>query len=236
MRIRNVIIISIAFLIIILSFIIPSELIQIQDTIMRNEIYKRGRIEGKIDIQAEKIYLVKAIHVIGSNIQISNANKIQTVEVADTYNDTIYNVFENELKKLENYNILDTKEKSSDKYINIGVLDKKYLNREMEVTINCIEYESGNTRISTQMENKTGKVIYIMFNKDKILSDNKENIMRNYIKYLELYIIDDWKFENDILKSEKAQLTVSLLENGKTYELSIHSINKSSNFKYYKAD
>ena len=236
MRIRNVIIISIAFLIIILSFIIPSELIQIQDTIMRNEIYKRGRIEGKIDIQAEKIYLVKAIHVIGSNIQISNANKIQTVEVADTYNDSIYNVFENELKKLENYNILDTKEKSSDKYINIGVLDKKYLNREMEVTINCIEYESGNTRISTQMENKTGKVIYIMFNKDKILSDNKENIMRNYIKYLDLYIIDDWKFENDILKSEKAQLTVSLLENGKTYELSIHSINKSSNFKYYKAD
>jgi len=69
-------------------------------------------------------------------------------------------------------------------------------------------------------------VYYISNSKYKIVDDiDTEEILRNYIKYLDLYIIDDWKFENNnILKSEKAQLIIMLVENDDSYMLTIAPI------------
>ena len=51
----------------------------------------------------------------------------------------------------------------------------------------------------------------MVIKKYKIVDDiDTEEILRNYIKYLDLYIIDDWKFENNILVSEKARLIACL--------------------------
>ena len=47
--------------------------------------------------------------------------------------------------------------------------------------------------------------------------------MLNYIKYLDLNIIDDWKFENDKLKSEKADLVIELKEDDNIFNFSINT-------------
>ena len=65
----------------------------------------------------------------------------------------------------------------------------------------------------------------------------KKQILEDYIKYLDLYIIGDWKFENNMLISEKAQLTASLIIDNKSCILSIHSSQFNNNNlvnNYYK--
>ena len=80
--------------------------------------------------------------------------------------------------------------------------------------------------IQINIEEKTGKVISADFSKNFLKTDIEiENMLRNYAKYLDLDIIDDWKFEkNNILKSEKAQLIIMLIEKGDSCMLTIAPI------------
>ena len=57
---------------------------------------------------------------------------------------------------------------------------------------------------------------------------DKETILRNYVNYLDLHILDDWKYEDGMLKSEKAGLIVGFYQSAKsdTAILSIHAIDK----------
>lgn len=76
--------------------------------------------------------------------------------------------------------------------------------------------------MEVDIEKKTGKIIKISFNKDILNNDiNKSEILENYIKYLNLYIIDDWKFENNQVISEKAGLCVIFIEDTKNNQLSL---------------
>lgn len=233
MKLKNMIITGSIFIIIILSFTIPTILFEIQDMVMEKEVYKRGRIEGKIDVQAEKIYLVQAIQKRGYNIEIGNPNKKELIQyaISDEYN-SADTVIEKELLSLKNYNVLDGELKRSNCETNIGIIDKRYSNVNNSYIINCIELVNDDTSISIEMENKTEKILYIRFDKYRMLDLEVEELMRNYVKYLDLYIIDDWKFEDGMLKSEKAQLAISLTENKESYDLSINSINKNTDVKY----
>lgn len=237
MKLKNIIITGIVFVIIILSFTIPTVLFEIQDIVMTKDVYKRGRIEGKIDVQAENIYLVQVIQKRGYNVEIGKANKIQEkgeiVYSGDTIKSSTYSVLERELMKLSDYKILDGELKETNSNTSIGMLDKKYLNGTMEYIINCIDITNDKNLISVEIESKTEKILYIEFEKYRMLKINIEDMMRNYVNYLDLYIIEDWKFENGILSSNKAQLAVSLIENDNTYELSIHSLNKNPNLQNY---
>lgn len=80
--------------------------------------------------------------------------------------------------------------------------------------------------IEVNIEEKTGKIISADFSKSFFKTDVEiEKVLRNYSKYLDLDIIDDWKFENNnILKSEKAQLIIMLVENDDSYMLTIAPI------------
>ena len=53
--------------------------------------------------------------------------------------------------------------------------------------------------------------------------------MKNYIQYLNLYIIDDWKYEDDMCISQKANLVINLVEDQDMFILSIHTINRMMN-------
>lgn len=76
--------------------------------------------------------------------------------------------------------------------------------------------------IGINIEEKTGKIINADFSKNFLKSDvEKEKQLRNYAKYLDLDIIGDWKFEENVLKSEKAQLTIMLVEKGESCMLTI---------------
>ena len=93
----------------------------------------------------------------------------------------------------------------------------------MEKTINILEL---NNKYELEIETKTCKILSIAIEKENLANDTNEEIMRNFVKYLDLYIIDDWKLENNMLKSQKAGLAVTIAINYKN-DYCILSIHKS---------
>ena len=79
-----------------------------------------------------------------------------------------------------------------------------------------------NQNYDVQIENKTGKILNISTRKENFNFTDKKDLMINFVKYLDLYIINDWEYINNTLKSEKAKLTVYLVENEDEYNLLIH--------------
>ena len=144
------------------------------------------------------------------------------------------NRLKSELSKLENGKVLkalniDANFASYD----IEVGNFMYSNQESQYEIKQFCLESEMDRFNLEIEDKTGKILYLLFPKEKLCEDREiEEILQDYIGYLDLYIIDDWTFENNLLKSEKAQLVVSLIQNEKEYLLSIQTMTKYS--KYYE--
>lgn len=78
-RTKNFLIILFVFSIILISFLIPNLLFKVEDLNMEKQIYSRSKHKNKIDVQAEKIYLVSAINDISnSNYKRFIANDIET--------------------------------------------------------------------------------------------------------------------------------------------------------------
>ena len=92
-----------------------------------------------------------------------------------------------------------------------------YIFNNIYLLIKGVEYH-------LEMEDKTGKIVSITLKTENV-PENREEVMRKYIEYLDLYIIDDWKLEDYVLKSEKAQLVVNLTDYEDYCVLSIHSMN-----------
>lgn len=108
-------------------------------------------------------------------------------------------------------------------------MEKSYMNEKDEYKIKFYYFK--NAKVEIKIENKTGKIVYIIFPKDKLVADIQE-FMKNYVKYLDLYIINDWKFENNKLESEKAQLEVVMVDMKEEYILTIRPV--GNNIDYYK--
>ena len=85
--------------------------------------------------------------------------------------------------------------------------------------------EIDNKKYDLEIEDKTGKIIKISLQNNDF-SDDLEQLMINFVKYLDLYIIDDWTFEENMLKSKKAELVVKLNESDDDISLSINSSQK----------
>lgn len=234
---NKIIIYSIVCIIIVASFEIPEVLFKIENKNIKQKVYKKENLQSTIDVETEKIYLVKAIHDIEnetSTVAILANEKISVVnaneEILKSENKDMKEI-ERELLKLKEYNILNI-EINKDVKNSIGIIDKSYQNDSSNYIVSSIILEQNDKKYRLEIENKTGKILYIAFEKEAIY--NKEEIMRNYIKYLDLYIIDDWKFENNMLKSEKAKLIVNLIETRENYILLIHSTGKI--FDIYEYD
>lgn len=259
-QIRKIFIVLIAFIIILISFLIPQLLMKIEDINMENKIFTKAKTKNKIDIQAEKIYLVQALHQLynGSmNMKVSKREKVyynknEYIEVqpsstgegekgieivqSNSENGKVLNEkniedIKNEIAKLEksnilkNWNLEDDNIKYSLEFFTATYLDNQ---NAYEVVIKYYEFESEDYKIGMEIEEKTGKIVFVHIPESilKLESERKE-LLENYIKYLDLYIIDDWEYEDRYLKSEKAQLTAILLDgsNGE-YILTIQPINQ----------
>lgn len=231
-KIRNTIIYIIVFIIIIASFIIPKILLQLQETNTEIEVYTGDKKEKQIDIEAEEIYLVKAIHEIekSKNITTEYSNyKVEKVEDGIVSK----NIFD-EVDKLQEYNILPktTGEKKLNQNIGIGIMNKHYTQEENKYIITTASIETEGCRYYLELEGKTGKAINVIIeksNENLYQTMDKQQILKNYIKYLDLFIINDWEFKNNFMKSEKAKLIVSLAKSDEMYILSIHSSDMFSN-------
>ena len=82
-------------------------------------------------------------------------------------------------------------------------------------------------------------IIFVILNKEDLCEEiSREEIFRNYVKYLDLYIIDDWKYENNVLVSKKANLSVGIREIDNQYFLFVkttdiyRTIDNNKNMEY----
>lgn len=243
-NIKNFFIIAVSLIIISFSFIIPTILLKIEDVNLEKEIDNKTKTKNTIDVEAEKIYLVKAIHSIEdvyASVSISN----KKVAIAPTYQYTIkddasISKAQNEIIKMKDLGILENNfiQEENEK-VSYGITERVYSGIYY---LNGISLTSQNYTVNVVLEDKTSKItaLYIVKNSgelDIIDIAKKKQILEDYIKYLDLYIIGDWKFENNMLISEKAQLTASLIIDNKSCILSIHSSQFNNNNlvnNYYK--
>lgn len=229
---KNIIIFIVVIVTVAISIALPNALFKLEDFTMEKLCYKIDNVQSKIDVQAEDIYLVKAIHGQDYNMEIvSKSSEYELASVIKTSDiessDPKILTLKNELIKLKQYNVVDNTLKDNE-YIKIAMFDKNYSNNVIKYSLNCIEFIQDNKSKSVAIESKTGKILYVEFDKDKMSQEiSREEIMRNYIKYLDLYIIDDWKLEDNKLQSEKSQLAVYIMEISEKYRLGIQSLNKS---------
>lgn len=217
---KSIIIYVFVFIIIFSSFKIPKIILQIENKNIEKAVYEKIQEKSTIDIEAEKIYLVKAIHNIDEYSAFAINQNITTgyilVRDIESINEPIYR----ELMKLKEINIL--KNINGEGNCKMSFIDKLYKSPDNEYTVKDVLLEVDGNTYELDVEEKTGKILSVFFKNENI---DKEEVMRGYVQYLDLHIIDDWKFENDKLKSEKAELVINLSEYDGNYSLSIHSSN-----------
>ena len=225
-NVKNFLIYICVFAIILVSFLIPQKLIDLENNKLLTKIFERQKDEPKIDVEAEKIYLVKAIHDIedeNSIVEIKYSPYNQTLYAVDNRLKIDINSVNEEIDKLNKYNILkeglDTNEKL------IYFVNKFCKNNAYEYTVNSLHH-LGDEFWEMDREEKTGKIISITIPSQKLSDRSESEIMRSYVEYLDLYIIDDWKLDGEFLVSEKANLAVGIEKEGDIITLHIFGINR----------
>jgi len=238
---RNKLIILVVFLIIFISFLAPKILLEIEDFRMEKQIFTQTKNKNKIDVEAEKIYLVKAIHdMSGSSMEIQS----RTVVISDSEKalieesrseqekEKLIDKIKNELLKLEESKVLKNMSVNFD---NMEYNFRNYTNFKREYEMQYTFLGNKTTEMSVGIESKTGKILFAVFPNDKLQIElETEKILENYVKYLDLYVIGDWKFENGSLKSQKAGLCAMLFKDSNTEDclLSIQSSeNEAKNYE-----
>ena len=251
---KKIIIFFLTLGVIVFSFLMPKLLFQIEDLAKEKEIFSREKIKSKIDVEAEKIYLVKIIHELYDNTLI---NMVRTdiayydrnEKIVEADNSMYRNVLSKETEEiLKNNEDIDKLNDEIRKMENINILDGiniydnarysiRYYGRDyFDKLIKNIDIIFSDYSMNFELENKTGKIIMMSIPKNlvKNIIDKKE-LLENYIKYLDLYIIDDWKFENrntstnikfDYLMSEKARLLSAIIETDEEYIISLQTIER----------
>lgn len=227
MKINNLLVYILVLIIVISSFTIPNILLKFKKYDFEMSVEK----EGSISAEVEDIYLVKLIHSIEESKQISLSSNIKSgevIEFAHTYGNEEINSFEKQIIELQDCGILKQKEIRAGKVISVNKIysgdDTEYVISNVTLNLDGKNYEMG-------AEQKTGKILSLSFDKEELNTEiSEEDILRNYIEYLNLHVIDDWTYEDNVLKSEKAKLVVILLKNGDKRLLCINTLNK---FKEY---
>lgn len=227
MIVKRYLLFLICIIIIAFSFVMPKLLLQIEDLSREKEIFAKQKEERKIDVQAEKIYLVRFIHDIYEmqNEKVYYGDK-NTVAVSMPYTEHIdveepgEEIKSEILKFVTNEIIKEVNLDDYDDYTEVAnIFTPEY------TVISCGLVKGKEEWIGVNIEEKTGKIINIDLPLSYLRNDiEREKQLQNYAKYLDLDIIDDWKYENQILKSEKAQLTIVLIEQRDSCMLTIAPI------------
>ncbi len=222
-KITNLVVYIIVFIIIFASFIIPNKLFEMQDQSFEMAVYTENNPKGNsISVETEDIYLVKALHDIESEkigVVISSSEIITAVkgEKNTTPNQEEPNQMtkiKDAIKNLKQYNIIKDNKNLDKSEMQMSIINKEYKKENTNYTINNISLIAGDYNCKLDIEEKTGKIIRLIVNKENLNNTiEKREIIENYIKYLDLYIVDDWVYENNIMKSKKADIAISLVEN-----------------------
>lgn len=225
MKLKESVLFFCSIIIIAFSFVVPKLLFQVEDSSRENEIFAIPKKESKIDVQAEKIYLVRFIHDVyqikNEKVYYSDKKKVAvTVPITERIESKSHKEnTKNEVSKLATSGII--KEINFEEYTDCIETANMFWSEYTVVTSNFSKENSDSIGIS--IEEKTGKIIGIDFFPSSIFRSDidRKQQLENYVKYLDLDIIDDWVYEDRVLKSEKAQLIIMLEEENAVCMLAI---------------
>ena len=145
---KNIFIYVFVFGVIIASFKLPEILFNIENKSIESKVYKRESTNGTIDVEAEKIYLVRAIHDMDAEntiVAISSSEILSSytlTEKTDSLPKNIDNIYK-ELLKLKEYNIINFPIES-DLECMWGMVDRYYKNANNSYLANGINIEIEN--------------------------------------------------------------------------------------------
>lgn len=220
---------SVVLLIVFASFKIPGLLFEVQEKYMQTHAYEREKSKGNINIETEKIYLVKAIHDIEKEsssavIGYQDVNKKNIIVSSAKEESETSKEIQKELEKLQEHQILKRFEIKENKQWKVGFTHRFYRTDNANYIVNYVSLEIGDNRHMLEIEDKTGKIIHIVSETDNLFEGmSSKDILERYIQYLDLYIIEDWIVEDNYARSEAAGLEITLDKSEGEYMLAIHS-------------
>ncbi len=224
-KIRNIMLYGIVLIVILASFKIPEILLEMQENNSEIAVYEKKDLKSSIEMEAEEIYLIKAVHDIRSQKfdVIISSGIVEIKSQSSPSKDTLLKEIENEMKKLKDNQIL--KELKIDNWDNQKIdVVRKIFQGDGSVFYNVysVTLKIGNYEYEIDIEEKTKKILNISIEMDNLNNSiSKEEIMKNYINYLELNIINDWHLENSMMRSTKKDLVITLIEAKNKYILSL---------------
>ena len=221
------------------SFLVPNFVLSMQEKQLEEQVFTRDKKISKLDVEAEKIYLVKAIHEIEEN---SNSIFTQQKQVGYTTKgkkeEFRLTEIGKQMEKLQDTSILQ--EIGIDIPISYTMYSNiiGYQNNHTQYFLENIQLVIEEDKYELVRESKTNKLLSVACAKEKLQEGrSKQEILQSFIEYLDLYIIDDWKYEEGMIqaeqnnrqwkyeirqmKSDKADLTVVLLEDDEYYMLGV---------------
>ncbi len=240
---RGNVITMFAILFVVFSFLVPEILLSMQEKQLEEKVFTREKKESKLDVEAEKIYLVRAIHEIeevSNLIAIEKWHEVYTTSKGQKEDFKLTEVGK-QMEKLEEFQILQGTGIDIPSNYSVYSNTTGYRNNQKEYLLGNVQVEIEGNKYELVMESKTGKILTIVLPKEKICEERtKQEILESFLHYLDLYIIDDWEYKEENLqsqkyhgwnyllarmKSEKADLVIMLYENDMYYMLGIRSQN-----------
>lgn len=228
-KIINILICIIVLLVVFASFKVPELLFKIQEKYMQMHAYEREESKGNMNIETEKIYLVKAIHDIEKEsssavIGYHDTSKNNVIVSSAKEESKLLEEVEKELIKLQEHQILKRFDKREKDQWKVSFTPRFYKTDNANYTVNYVSLQIGNDRYMIEIEEKTGKIIHIVSETDNLFEEmSSRDILEHYIQYLDLYIIEDWIVEESYARSETANLEITLDKSEGEYMLAIHS-------------
>lgn len=228
-KIGNLIVYILFAAVVFASFRLPDILLKSYDVSFGASMYDlSGRQSIDIEIEADEIYLVKAIHDMEAadegqyhNYIFSAASLAEYKVLGQEEPVRVEDVqAEDEIAKLKECGVLQ----ETDALTGEGseILKEIYKTDQSEYIIDNIFFLPGSSVWLLEREDKTGKILTVCFSgRDMPEEAERRELLENYIRYLDLYIIDDWVYEDQRMKSDKAELAVGFEQGGEGYILSI---------------
>lgn len=201
------------------SISFPLVYFEAQNSVLLSSPHPRQEIQGKIDPQAEEIYLVQAIQQLYQTGVTLDADTVSREQPA------LQKALRRQLEDMMAAGILDASAASlyrESDAIHLSSLNQNGLILDRYMIIGSSDTEP-TANCYFQPEEKTGKLLYFGVGKQgqALAGASVNELSRRYIRYLGLESLGDWT-ENEVgMISQKAQLQIFCLQTENAFLLQI---------------
>lgn len=206
-RLKSIAAVLLTLILVCLAAFAPLEYFRQQDNELLHTALPRQQVTATIDPEAKEIYLVRAIHRIydetasnlvsftnvdDSMMQMYLNGQLGDVVAAGLLSETIAE----DIAKTQSFSQIGITWRDADETVKLA----KY-------TVQIYD----TFQFYYQMEGKTNKLLSIYLRDERLTGhteSQKMGLMRDFISYLGLDLVDDWVYSSEGFSSQKAQLQI----------------------------